>query len=222
MIRAFDKTGMHADFYAMINGMLFSRAKGGTNTEKRVIPDAHLSGARIYLRPPQERDWQQWARVRAANRDALQPFEPTWPDNCLTRDFFRRRIQRQHRDWHNDRAYAFLIFDKIGDELIGGININNVARGAAQYASLGYWLAEDRRGRGYMKEAGHLICEYAFDTLNLHRLNAACVPENTPSQHMLLKLGFTREGYAPKFLQINGWWRDHILYGLPVEDYVND
>jgi ribosomal-protein-alanine N-acetyltransferase len=159
--------------------------------------------------------------VRAANREALQPFEPTWPENCLTRDFFQRRIQRQHRDWQHGCAYAFLIFEKFGDTLIGGININNVARGAAQYATLGYWLAQDWRGHGYMKEAGHLICEFAFDDLELHRLNAACVPENAPSQHMLLKLGFQREGYAPKFLQIDGQWRDHILYGLPVEDYIN-
>lgn len=177
------------------------------------LPPLWLHGSRVDLRPPTLSDWTVWARIRGRNRDALKPLEPLWPENALSESFFIRRLQRQVRDWDSDQAYSFLMFGKDGGDLIGGININHVARGAAQYASLGYWLDKDHQGHGYMTEGLGLVIEYAFSALTLHRLNAACLPENERSIALLKRLRFEEEGFARSYVQIAGRWRDHILFG---------
>jgi ribosomal-protein-alanine N-acetyltransferase len=182
-------------------------------------PLVRLDGARVSLRPPGDADWEEWAQVRARNYDHLKPFEPRWPDDCLTKAFFRRRLSRQLGDWREDRGYCFLIFAKEENRLAGGININNVCRGAAHFASLGYWLAADCQGRGYMHESISLILAYGFGGLRLHRFNASCIPHNAKSRAVLERAGFREEGFAPKYLQIDGAWQDHVLYGLPREDW---
>lgn len=184
---------------------------------KNIFPDVRLEGSRIVLRPPAAGDWPQWHDVRHRNFDYLAPFEPEWPEDCLTEPFFLRRLEFQLAEWRLGRSYAFLIFDRDGEALIGGINLNNVCRGAAQFGSLGYWLDRDRQGHGYMTEALGLIAGFAFDELKLHRINASCLPYNERSRRLLLRLGFGEEGYALKYLQINGQWQDHLLFGLPVE-----
>jgi ribosomal-protein-alanine N-acetyltransferase len=182
-----------------------------------LLPDIALEGSRVVVRPPQREDWVDWAAVRRKNQDFLKPFEPVWPQNALDADHFDRRLRRQAADWQTGRAHAFLIFMKA--DLVGGININNICRGAAQFASLGYWLAKDAQGRGYMAEALRLICGYAFADLKLHRLNAGCLPDNARSRNLLLRAGFREEGFAEKYLEIDGRWQDHILFGLTVENW---
>ena len=86
--------------------------------------------------------------------------------------------------------------------------------GALRHGNLGYWLDEDLQNKGYMFEAANLVLNYAFDDLNLKRINAACLPHNVRSIKLLKKLGFEEEGYARKYFQINGVWQDHRLFGL--------
>jgi len=184
------------------------------------MPLLRLESDRLILRPPQQGDWEDWAKVRAANRQYLEPWEPLWPPDCLSRDFYRRRLLRQTRDWRDGRCYGFLIFRPgTADELIGGVNINNITRGAAQFASLGYWLAEKYQGRGYMHEALSLVIDYGFDQLALHRFNASCLPENNRSIALLQRLGFSEEGFARKYINIAGAWHDHILFGLNRDEW---
>jgi ribosomal-protein-alanine N-acetyltransferase len=134
--------------------------------------------------------------------DALDPY------------YFPRRLEAQYANWHSDYAYAFLIFKREDNSLIGGMNINQVTRAAAQFASLGYWIDQDHEGKGYMAEAMELTIDYCFKNLRLHRINAACMPHNEKSKKLLLRMGFIEEGFAKEFLQIDGVWQDHILYGL--------
>ena len=173
-----------------------------------------LDGFRVRLRPPVLSDWPQWAEVRGRNQEALKPFEPHWGENALEADFFKRKLIRQHKDRSEDRGYSFLIFDKNTSALIGGVNINHVCRGASQSASLGYWLDDARQGEGLMTESLRLIIRYCFETLNLHRLNAACLPHNARSIKLLKNAGFEEEGFAKSYVQINGLWQDHKIYGL--------
>lgn len=177
------------------------------------LPPVVLMGARVYVRPPGAYDAAAWAAVRASNEALLRPLEPTWPDDCLSEDFFARRLRRQSRDWAADGAYSFLIFRQDGI-LIGGINLNHVARGAAQSASLGYWLDNGHQGQGYMREALALVMDYALDELRLHRLNAACLPDNQKSINLLRALGFAEEGFAKAYYRIDSVWRDHVLFGF--------
>jgi ribosomal-protein-alanine N-acetyltransferase len=194
--------------------MIWGKAK-----PQALFPDVHLCGFRILMRPPALEDWQQWASVREANIDHIQPFDPLWPENAFTYDLFQRRTHRQAREWDLGLSNAFLIFKNKGEKLIGGMNINNICRGAAQYAALGYWIDKDHEGRGYMAEALKMTLQYSFEGLGLHRVNASCLPHNTRSKNTLLKAGFKKEGFAEKYLQINGHWQDHELIGLPVEDW---
>ena len=183
------------------------------------LPDIRLTGTRITLRPPRISDWHEWAMLRNRNAGFLKPWEPTWDAESLTEEYYERRLRRQIREWNGDQCYPFLITLNDSHRMIGAMNINNVVRGAAQFASLGYWLDEHCQRQGYMTEAGRLIMAHAFTALKLHRLCAAALPENTRSRSMLTKLGFKEEGFAARYIQIDGLWRDHVLYGLPVENW---
>ncbi len=186
---------------------------------RQLLPDIRLEGRRVTLMPPQLGHWSAWAQVRQRNQSYLKEYEPLWPDNCLTRQFFMKRLERQVRDWRSGRGYAFLIFDSESGELIGGINVNSVCRGAAQFASLGYWIDRDLQGRGLMSESLRLVIKFCFEQVKLHRLNASCMPRNESSIRLLKKLGFKEEGFAKAYIQIGGCWEDHNLYGLLAEEF---
>ncbi|HLI12982.1 MAG TPA: GNAT family protein [Alphaproteobacteria bacterium] len=181
-------------------------------------PPARLMGRRVYLRLPDDRDWRPWADLRAASRDFLVPWEPTWPPDALTRDAFRRRLRRYGIDWREDTGYSFFIFRQGDHVLLGGVTLGNIRRGVAQSGTLGYWVGGAYARQGYMTDALNAVIAFAFQTLQLHRLEAACLPSNAPSQGVLRKLGFRQEGLARKYLRINGEWHDHLLFALLAED----
>ena len=196
------------------------------DTEKleTVLPDFEIRGSRILLRPPKVADEAEWISLRHKNKDYLQPYEPKWAKDALSPAFYQRRIKRVRKDWIDDRAYSFLIFRKRTEELpqklVGGFNINNVCRGAAQFASIGYWLDKDHQGNGYMRAALRMIIYFSHEKLKLHRLNASVLPHNERSQNLLKHVGFDEEGFAEKYIEINGAWQDHILYGLNLPDFI--
>ncbi len=183
------------------------------------MPPVRLEGERVYLRPPRGRDWKAWARLRAESRDFLTPWEPAWPVDALSRGAFMRRLRRQVADWRRDEGYSFLIFDRATEELMGGIGLTNVRRGVAQCASIGYWIGRHHARRGYMTEAARAVLGFSFDQIGLHRIEAVCLPSNEPSKALLEALGFLLEGYARKYLRINGDWQDHLLYALLREEF---
>jgi ribosomal-protein-alanine N-acetyltransferase len=173
-----------------------------------------IRGAGLYLRPAVAADFPAWAKLRAESRAFLTPWEPTWPDDDLTRAAFRRRLRRQNEDMARDESYAFLIFDSGTDALLGGLTIGGVRRGVAQAATLGYWMGERYAAKGRMTRAVAAATRYGFSTLRLHRVEAACLPENIASMTLLERNGFQREGLARGYLRIDGVWRDHVLYAL--------
>jgi len=177
-------------------------------------PEPLLRGDGLYLRPAAPSDFPAWARLRAASREFLVPWEPTWPDDDLTRAAFRRRLRRQNEDIARDESYAFLIFDAGSDDLLGGVTLGGVRRGVAQAGTLGYWMGLPHAGKGHMTRAVAATIEFGFARLRLHRIEAACIPDNAPSIALLARNGFQREGFARGYLKINGAWRDHILFGL--------
>ena len=131
---------------------------------------------------------------------------------------FRRRLRRYQREIRNDLAYPFLVFRKADDVLMGGCTLTNVRRGVTQSAAVGYWIGERHARHGYMYAALKAMRPFVFELLGLHRLEAACIPENEASRNLLLKVGFREEGRARRYLQIGGEWRDHILFALLEDD----
>ena len=176
-------------------------------------PQPSIVGEGIVLRTPQNADYAEWAALREGSRQFLTPWEPTWPADDLSRSAFRRRIRRYAEDLRTDQGYAFLIIRSSDGVLVGGLTLANIRRGVAQAASLGYWMGEPFTRQGHMTAAVRAVILFAFGTLRLHRLEAACIPTNNGSIRLLEKTGFVREGYARDYLCINGIWQDHLLYG---------
>ena len=177
-----------------------------------------IAGDGVALRVPQGSDYAEWAALREASRDFLVPWEPTWPDDDLSRGAFRRRLKRYADDQRSDLAYAFMIFRNDDNALVGGLTLANIRRGVAQAGSIGYWVGAPFARQGYMTAAVRALVPFCFRTLRLHRLEAACIPANTASIALLEKTGFTREGYARSYLCINGVWQDHLLFARLADD----
>jgi ribosomal-protein-alanine N-acetyltransferase len=176
--------------------------------------EPQLQGQGVYLRYPRYSDFAAWAEIRGNSRDFLTPWEPSWPADELSRGAFRRRLRRYASEIKSDTAYPFLVFRQTDDLLVGGCTLSNVRRGVCQSASVGYWVGVAYARNGYMSAAVATLIPFVFEVLALHRLEAACIPENQPSQRLLHKLGFQEEGRARSYLQINGIWRDHVLFSL--------
>jgi ribosomal-protein-alanine N-acetyltransferase len=176
-------------------------------------PALTVTGDKVTLRLPQMSDFEEWAALRETSRAFLVPWEPTWPTDDLSRASFRRRLKRYAEDQRNDLAYPYFIFRNEDQKLVGGLTVTNIRRGVAQAGSLGYWMGAAYARQGYMTAAVRALVAFAFSTLKLHRVEAACIPENTASVRLLEKTGFVREGYAREYLCINGSWHDHLLYG---------
>ncbi|MBL8536209.1 MAG: GNAT family N-acetyltransferase [Hyphomonadaceae bacterium] len=176
-----------------------------------------IDGDGVYLRAPELRDYQDWADVREASRAFLTPWEPTWAEDETSRGSFRYKLRRYTEDARDDKAYALFVFRESDDALLGGVTLSNVRRGVAQTASLGYWAGKMHAGQGYITAAVRAVVRYGFEALDLHRIEAACQPENVASRRVLDKAGFTQEGMARAYLKINGGWRDHILFGIVNE-----
>ena len=179
-----------------------------------------LEGKHVFLRAPIERDWRAYAELRAASRKFLEPWEPTWPSDALSRDAYYRRLNRYASDWRNDTGYSMFLFDRVSSEILGGISLSNVRRGVAQCGTLGYWMGEAHASKGYMREGLRLLLEFSFRELSLHRVEAACLPINEPSQKLLQGAGFFEDGYARQYLKIRDQWQDHLLFSLLSEDFV--
>lgn len=192
--------------------MAFLRAISSGNANPTLRSD------KVMLRTPVAADYVQWARLREQSRRFLTPWEPVWPADDLTRISFRHRLKRYNKEIRAGSAYPFFVFSPDGETLLGGLTMAQIQRGVTQSAIIGYWMGEPYAGKGYMAAAARLVIGFGFDTLHLNRLEASCLPHNAASVRLLEKVGFQREGYARKYLCIDGRWQDHLLYGMVRSD----
>ena len=175
--------------------------------------DLRLDGDGVRLRPHRASDFSEWSSLREGSRRFLQPWEPTWPSDDLTRMAYRRRLATYAQDIERGVAYPFLVFREADSRMVGGITLANVRRGVAQMASVGYWMGEPYTRNGHTLAAVRVVLAFGFGRLGLPRIEAACLPTNTASRGVLSKAGFREEGYAKAYLKIDGAWRDHVLFG---------
>ena len=177
-----------------------------------------IRGEGLYLRYPRVADFPIWAKLRAESQEFLTPWEPVWADDELTRGAFRRRIKRYQKETRQDSAYVFFVLRESDNALVGGCTISNVRRGATQCCTLGYWIGAKFARQGYMTYALRTLLPFAFRTLGLHRIEAACLTDNDASKNLLTRVGFLQEGLARRYLLINGAWADHLLFALLKEE----
>lgn len=167
---------------------------------------------RLSLRLPRHSDYRAWMALRSTSRAFLTPWEPTWAQDHLMRKAFTNRVYWAQRAVTQGSAVPLFLHRREDDTLLGAITLDNIRRGPSQSGTLGYWVGEVHARQGYMREAIEAVVHYAFRSLDLSRIEAACLPENTPSRGVLEKSGFKYEGVAQSYLQINGRWRNHVLY----------
>lgn len=171
-----------------------------------------LESQRLRLRLPRQEDFHAWSSLRYESREFLQPWEPAWSHDHLTRRSFSNRIIWSQRAVKAKTAYPFFIFFRESNELVGAITLDNVRFGPAHTGTLGYWIGQGYARQGIMLEAIKLVVYKSYHAFDLSRIEAACLPENVASRKLLEKCGFKYEGVAQSYLQINGRWRTHVLY----------
>jgi len=167
---------------------------------------------RMTLRPPQHGDYNAWSSLRAQSREFLTPWEPSWAADHLGRKNFTNRVYWSSRSISQGTALPLFLLRRDDNALVGAITLDNIRRGPAQAGTTGYWVGAPFARQGYMREALEAVVHYAFTSLDLSRLEAGCLPENTASRGVLEKVGYKYEGVAQSYLQINGRWRNHVLY----------
>jgi [ribosomal protein S5]-alanine N-acetyltransferase len=167
---------------------------------------------RMTLRLPGHHDWRAWSALRESSATFLTPWEPVWAHDHLTRRAFTNRVYWALRAETQGTALPLLLIRRSDSSLLGAITLDNIRRGPAQTGTLGYWIGVDVARQGFMREAIKAVVHHAFTALDLSRIEAACLPENAPSRGVLEKCGFKYEGVAQSYLQINGRWRNHVLY----------
>ena len=167
---------------------------------------------RLTLRLPEHADWRQWSALRATSAEFLSKWEPVWATDHLTRLAFTNRVYWAQRAEAQGTALPMLLIRREDQQLLGALTLDGIRRGPAQAGTLGYWIGQPFARQGYMREAILALTHYAFSRMDLSRMEAACLPENTASRGVLEKCGFKYEGVAQSYLQINGRWRNHVLY----------
>ncbi|VAV88735.1 Ribosomal-protein-S5p-alanine acetyltransferase [hydrothermal vent metagenome] len=167
---------------------------------------------RMTLRQPMLSDFRSWSSLRRQSEEFLTPWEPVWSSDHLSRKGFANRVYWAQRSVSNGAAVPLFLIRREDQQLLGAITLDTIRRGPAQAGSLGYWIGQPFARQGYMFEAIQGMVHYAFERLDLSRVEAACLPENAASRALLEKCGFKYEGVAQSYLQIDGRWRTHVLY----------
>ncbi|WP_205474037.1 GNAT family N-acetyltransferase [Nocardioides sp. SYSU D00038] len=183
---------------------------------RRAWPAVLRSGD-VVLRPIRTSDGDDWRRSRQRNAAWLVPWDATPPPGSAPRPTsFRALARRLRRQARAGTTYPFVI--EVDGRFAGQVTVNNIVRGSAQFASVGYWIDKDFAGRGVMPRAAALVVDHCFQVAGLHRIEVCIRPENTNSLRVVEKLGLHEVGYAPRFLHIDGEWRDHRIYAITKEE----
>lgn len=181
-------------------------------------PTLLLSTERLHLALlPPDAAWRVLA-YHESNRAHFDPVSPTRPANFFSVTYWRTRLAQDKEDFRHDLSLRLFLLPRTepvgAGPILGNISLTHIRRGPIQAADLGYALDHRYEHQGLMTEALRAVCDYAFGTLGLHRLQANHLPENLKSAAVLERLGFVVEGYARDFLLIDGRWRDHVLTAL--------
>jgi ribosomal-protein-alanine N-acetyltransferase len=180
-----------------------------------------LFGRRVLLRPLVSSDFSAWQEVRRRNADWLTKWEAQrvhgQPDVVEDRDAFAVRCSARQRERQLGTGFGYGIF--VDGDFAGEINLSAVQRGPFQSAYVGYWIDEKHAGNGYMPESVVVLAQFAFDELNLHRIQISIIPRNSASRRVVEKLDVRDEGIAVRYLEINGVWEDHVRYAMTIEEW---
>ena len=176
-----------------------------------------LDSQGVRLRPLDQRDAGAWREARQRSARWLAPWDATVPPGGDARPgSFRVLVRALRRAARRGVAFPFAI--EVDGHFVGQLTVSNIVRGSAQFASVGYWIDIRYAGRGIMPRAVAMAIDHCFTAGRLHRIEVAIRPENSNSLRVVEKLGLREVGFAPRYLHIDGEWRDHRLYAVTVEE----
>jgi ribosomal-protein-alanine N-acetyltransferase len=177
------------------------------------------AGGVVRVRPVRMRDGGTWASIRLRDERHLAPWEPDAPGLWAQRNAVAAWPGR----WSALRAVGrrglglpFAI--TVDDVFAGQVMIGNLMRDPLWSAYVGYWLGSHVIGKGVTTAAVAMVLDHCFGPVGLHRIEATVRPENAASRRVLVKLGFREEGLFRRYLNVDGAWRDHLIYALTPED----
>ena len=171
-----------------------------------------LTSENIYIRFYEKTDAQALFELRLRNAEFFQKYAPTFNEENYTLDAVLKYIRNAPKQRKEDKQYAFGIFLKDENKLIGEVSLSHISRGSLQRGLIGYSLDKQYNGKGYTTEAVCLAVRFAFDELKMHRIEAGVMLSNIGSMRVLEKAGFQREGIEKKGVKINGRWEDHQIF----------
>ncbi|MEZ0578014.1 GNAT family N-acetyltransferase [Nocardioides sp. MH1] len=189
------------------------------SSEGRAWPNQLMSGTDpvVVLRPIRRSDARAWRETRRRNLAWLSQWDATVPPGGEARPTtFPSLVRRLSRAARRGTTFPFVV--EVDGEFAGQVSVNNIVRGSAQFASIGYWIDQKHAGRGVMPRAVAMAVDHCFFNARLHRLEICIRPENSNSLRVVEKLGIHEVGYAPRFLHIDGAWRDHRIFAITRED----
>lgn len=176
-----------------------------------------LRDGAVTLRPLRRSDRNAWRDARRGNAEWLRPWDATVPPGTEARPTsYAVLVRRLNKLARQGTTFPFAV--EVDGQFAGQLTVNNIVRGSAQFASVGYWLDQRFAGRGVMPLAVAMAIDHCFDTAGLHRIEICIRPENTNSLRVVEKLGVREIGLAPRFLHIDGDWRDHRIYAVTREE----
>lgn len=177
-----------------------------TVTRRRRCDHPGMAGIRLIA----TEDAPALAELVQVNRAFLAPWDPLRPDEYFTVDGQQRAIEDALARYDEMSTVPYVIVED--REIVGRVTLSNVVRGAFQSCNLGYWVGSAHTRRGLATTAVREMMAVAFLEVGLHRIEAGTLADNVPSQRVLERNGFSRFGVAPKYLNIAGRWRDHVMY----------
>lgn len=176
-----------------------------------------LADGELLLRPVSQHDADAWREVRSRNADWLRPWDATVPPGADARPAsFRALVRQLRRLAREGQAMPFAL--EVDGRFRGQLTVSSIVRGSAQFATVGYWIDRDVAGRGLVPRAVALAVDHCFTAGGLHRVEVAVRPENSNSLRVVEKLGLHEVGLAPRYLHIDGDWRDHRIYAVTREE----
>ncbi len=195
-----------------------------------VLPSRHswpvtVRAGAVVLRPLTRRDEPAWDQVRTSNYAWTCEWDATMPPDAehhpMPYRSWLRQVGKQAKAGQSlpwalavDPGWPGCPESTERTRLVGQVTVSNILAGSARSGVIGYWIDEKLAGRGLVPAAVALACDYCWQVMRLHRIEICIRPENAPSLRVVEKLGFREEGLRPRFLHINGDWRDHRVFAL--------
>ncbi|MEQ8764830.1 MAG: GNAT family protein [Planctomycetota bacterium] len=187
------------------------------SSPRETLHDALGASTRVFVRHPALQDQRSYCELRKSNRDFHSPWEPRpnpGSDPYSPAAFLE--VLRTSRTETSERLFLCRVED---GQLLGYFGVSSITRGPLQSAYLGYWIGQEFSRQGYMREGLPLVLDHVFGELGLHRIEANIQPQNHPSISLVRSVGFRREGFSPRYLKIDGRWRDHERWAILADEW---